>query len=347
MKTRRWLAAAAALLLCTVVGAQLWAGAAGRQLDLGKECQLVVNPCDPEANQEMAEDLAASGATVVVDLYRVADLSITPDGGSHTFAPLQPYNLEIPTDPSNTDWATLAQTAADVALQPSPQKPDYTTPAGEAVTVRPGLYLLAAHAQGEEGYVRLITGEDGAESLVTQVKTEKYVYSFAPELIAIPNRMAADGSLGTGEWQYELDVTLKSQRDGRKIPLEIVKTLLTYEDSAPATFVFQLDWEADGERHSDVRTITFDAPGQKVLLVEDLPVGAVVTVTEVYSGVNYTIVGDSSQTLVLDPMDDSARVEFVNDYDDHGNEGGSITNNFTYNGESWDWEAQPDRAPID
>ncbi len=344
MKTRRWLAVAAALLLCACIGAQMWAGAAGRQLEAGRECQLLVNPCDPEANKEMADDLAASGTTVVIDLYRVAGLSPTPDGGSHTFTPLQPYNLEIPADPDNTVWAELAQTAAGTALQPTPRDPDYTAEAGQAVTVQPGLYLLAAHGQGEEGYVQAIAGEDGAESLVTQIKTEKYTYSFGPELIAIPNRMAADGSLGTGEWQYQLDVNLKPQRDGRTIPLEIVKTLLTYENSDPATFVFQIEWELDGVRHSDVRTITFDAPGQRVLLVEGLPVGATVTVTEVYSGVNYTIVGDRSQTLVLG-TEDPARVEFVNDYEDHGNEGGSITNKFTYNGESWDWEAQPDHAP--
>lgn len=333
MKTRRWLAALSAVLVAAALMGQLWAAAADGALDLSRECTLTVKPCDDtEANKEMAEELSA--VDIVIDLYRVADM--TADGTAYGFATVSPFDeLAIPGDITNDGWIETAQQAAGMVLLPDVRDPSMAgVSAGSAVKLQSGLYLLVAHERGDSDYVKTITDEDGRTSIVTQIKTDKHLYTFAPELVSLPSKLPEDGAINTankGDWIYDLTVSLKPERSELKGQLEIVKKLLTYETSAPATFVFQLDWDEDGRHYSDVRTITFTAPGERVLLVEDLPVGATVTVTEVYSGAVYTIVGDREQTAIIE-ADETARVEFVNDYDEDSppNGGGAITNRFTY-----------------
>lgn len=344
MKIRRWLTVLTATVLLLALICQLWAMAAGQPVDLTRECDLTVNPCGKETDKEMAEELAK--ADIVVDLYKVADLTALTGYDGYDFSPIAPFDgVAIPQAATDGDWAAPAQQAAEIALRPTVIKPVSTVNAGAKVKLESGLYLLVAHQKGDTDYVDTVTGEGGEEAIVTRVKTDKYVYIFAPELVAMPNKLPADGG-SQDEWLYEWTVTLKPERSDLKAALEIVKTLQTYETSGPATFVFQLDWEADGRQHSDVRTLVFDAPGRRSLLVEDLPVGATVTVTEVYSGACYRLVSDGTQTAVIS-ADEIARVEFVNDYDDTSNGGGSITNKFTYDGQAWDVTQQFDRTAME
>ena len=75
MKIRRWPAVLLAVTLCVLLVSQMWAAAADEPLDLSRECKLTVSPSN---NKEMIEDL--STVDLVVDLYRIADLTAGQDG---------------------------------------------------------------------------------------------------------------------------------------------------------------------------------------------------------------------------------------------------------------------------
>lgn len=334
MKIRRFMAVLLAVLTAAALGGQLWAAAADEVLDTGKECSLTVKPCDDTAaNKDMAEDLAT--VDIVLDLYKVADWKV--EQTKYSFVAIEPFKLDITREMTGGGWTETAQAATGTAMSADVKPYMAEVKAGDKVKLPSGLYLLIAHVRGDTDYMKTVTDKDGNSSIVTRVKTEKHTYTFMPELVSLPSKAPEDSEINTanpGNWIYDLTVSMKPQRDGLKGQLEIVKTLLAYETSAPATFVFRIDWEEDGKPRSDVRTLTFTAPGVRSLLVDDLPVGATVTVTEVYSGAVYTIVGSGEQTAVIE-ADKTARVEFTNDYDenDHPNGGGSITNRFTYDKE--------------
>lgn len=345
MKTRRWLAVLIAVLLTMGLAGQIWAAAANEALDLTKECTLKVNPCDSKAqgNAEMAEELAK--ADIVIDMYRVAEWKV--EQTKYSFTPIAPFDMEIPQDITQGGWADIAQKAAAKVLVPAVAEPYMTADSGKDVQLPPGIYLLVAHKRGDSDYVKTITNKEGDQVIVTQVKTDTHMYTFNPELVSLPSKAPEDGVINTanpGEWLYELEVNLKPERSDLKGQLEIVKTLKAYETSAPATFVFQIDWEENGVHRSDVRSITFTAPGERVLTVDGLPVGAVVTVREVYSGTVYVLETEPEQTAVI-MADEIARVNFVNDYDEDKppNDGGSITNRFTYD-DGWKVEKLVDNT---
>lgn len=330
MKTRRWLAVLTAVLLAVSLAGQIWAAAANDILDLNGKCTLKVNTCDSKAqgNAEMAADLA--GADIVIDIYKVADWKV--EGTMYGFTSVAPFDVDIPADISNDGWEDLALKAAGTVLLPEVRSPDLTADDGEQVPLEPGVYLLAAHKRGSSDFVKTIKDKEGKSRIVTQVKTDTSEYTFIPELISLPSKTPEDTGVNTanpGEWIYDLEVNLKPEHGDLKGALEIVKTLKTYETSAPATFVFQIDWDENGEHHSDVRTITFIEPGERVLRVENLPVGAVVTVKEVYSGAVYVLESEAEKTATI-KADEVVRVSFVNDYSESHNSGGAITNRFTY-----------------
>ena len=336
MKIRRWLTALVAAALSVALAGQLWAFAADAVFDLTQKCTLKVNPCDAQANPDMAADLA----DVVVDLYKVAEWDTA--GDSYGFKAVDPFMIPQMDPATNEGWAQAAQWASQTALQPVREPYKKAVPAGTEAQVEPGLYLLVAHGKDDEDYVKTVTDDTGRSHLVTQVRAGRYLYTFAPELISVPTKQPENGQVNTanpGGWVYDVAVNLKPQREEFKGQLEIVKRLLTYETSGPATFVFQLEWEADGQKHSEVRSLTFTAAGEQSLLVEGLPVGVEVTVTEVYSGASYKLVTEGSQTVVIQ-ADETARVEFVNDYSESGNSGGAVVNKFTFDGEEWQWTQQ-------
>lgn len=343
MKMRRWLAVLMVVLLTVCLAGQIWAAAANDALDTERECTLKVNPCNAadQGNSEMAADLAK--VDIVIDLYKVADWKV--EGTKYSFTSVEAFDLDIPMDITNDGWAEVAQQAAGKALLPEVSEPDHTL-TGEK-NLESGVYLLVAHKQGDSDYVKTITDDAGNSRIVTQLKTDKYQYTFNPELVSLPSKMPEAGTVNTanpGDWVYSIEANLKPERSKLKGDLEIVKTLLTYETSAPATFVFQMDWDEDGQHYSDVRTITFTSAGVRSVKVEGFPVDTVVTVREVYSGAVYVIKSDPEQTAVI-KADDVVQVDFVNDYENPPPKGGgSITNHFIYGDDGWKWEKLVDNT---
>lgn len=255
----------------------------------------------------------------------------------------------------------------------------------KALELDNGLYLLIARGKGIETYITreyvvADTGADGndpkpdekpkEEKIVTVAYTDQHVYTFAPELISLPTKEPdADGIISTassGDWIYDSTVYLKPGQHTRYGRLEIVKDLLTYESfsgqSEEATFVFQVEAELNGQSvYSDVKTLVFNGAGKDSVVIDKIPVGAKVTVTEVYSGASYTLekieLGHYGQNIYPDgTLPDSeyakegsldtrevenvvieanrvASVKFTNNYDHRQTGGHGIVNRFEFNEE--------------
>ena len=168
---------------------------AAKAVDFNKACSLTVAPVAPE-NTDMANDLKK--ANVVVDLYKVADAEPVSGYDAYTYKFLDGYQElkdVYDSNPDNADWREMAQDAAQYALEKG-------TPVREAVPVDTeigelgcGLYLLIARGADVENYKTTVKQEDGSESIATLAYSERYKYTYAPELISLPSKQDVDGNL--------------------------------------------------------------------------------------------------------------------------------------------------------
>ena len=136
-----------------------------------------------------------------------------------------------------------------------------------------------------------------------------------------------------------------------------LKSIKLYNETMKgASFVFDIEAEVNGEIvYSDVVSMVFDGTGTKSVVIKELPAGANITVTEVYSGSSYEATGEAEQTtqIVADEMVSTA---FENQYDGKLNGGSSVVNHFEFTPNEktaddqkqsaedgvWDWEQQTD-----
>lgn len=317
-----------------------------KAVDLNKNCSLTIAPGGAEF-----EDLSEE-AKVVVDLYKVATAVQVSGYDTYTYEFAEGYEAlkEIfDKNPKNAQWGEMAQAAAEYALEKG-EPSQKETPVNQKVEgLDCGLYLLIARGSDVADYKTTVTTEDGEQKIATIANSKTHVYTFAPELISLPGKQATDenGNVsnttsGNGDWIYDMQVTLKPQQDPRFGSLEIVKKLITYNVDVPAVFVFQIEGVLDGKNvYSNVATLEFTEPGQKKALIENIPVGAEVTVTEVYSGASYKITSADVQNATIDAAD-VASVEFTNDHTPTPHGGGGVNNHFTYDTQNgWQLEQQP------
>ena len=164
-----------------------------------------------------------------------------------------------------------------------------------------------------------------------QVQDERYTYSFTSYILYAPTSEYIVSGTGSDDWQtdlngnYAVSFNLKSEAAQRYGSLDIVKTLDTFNQSlGKASFVFDVEATLDGKSvFSNVYTLVFNGAGSQTLTVKDIPAGAEVTVTEVYSGASYTQVATATdlerneqKVLTADIVADStATVGFENDFD--------------------------------
>ena len=288
---KRWLKMLPVLLLLAVLTIVSAAGASAESLDLERKVTLTVNP--GPSSEEM-KDL--SNADVQVDLYKIADAEADFEHGStYTFSVLEGVTLsknigtyEDLLALTNEDWQTLSQDAAkSVLLDGSAvrETPALTAAAslkGEGMTadLESGLYLVIARDATLTTKQYVLT-EDG--KVTTIANSNEYVYTWAPELIALPTtvkEMGTDGERGDvstagGDWKYDVKATLKPTQDVRFGDLDIVKNLVNYDNATPATFVFSVVATLRGEKvYDDVVSLTFTSAGSETYeLIEKLPVG--------------------------------------------------------------------------
>lgn len=317
-----------------------------KAVNLDTACSLTITPGGAEF-----EDL--SEAKVVVDLYKVADAAQVRGYDTYTYEFKTDYEALkkiYDENPNNADWSNMAQEAAKYALDNDKPLKEGTAVNEKVEGLESGLYLLIARGADVEDYKTTVTTEEGTRNIATIANSKTHVYTFAPELISLPGKQVtdADGNISNsnttadGEWSYDMQVTLKPQQDPRFGSLEIIKNLITYNVDVPAVFVFQVEGTLDGQNvYSNVATLEFTEPGQKKALIENIPVGAEVTVTEVYSGASYKITSADVQNAVIS-AENVASVEFTNDHDTTTHGGGGVNNHFTYDTQNgWQLEQQP------
>ncbi|MBR1689199.1 MAG: hypothetical protein IJ713_00320 [Oscillibacter sp.] len=326
-RTMTALALAAALMAALFIP-----GGTVRAVDLAEPCAVTVHP----SGADFAPDLAQ--AHVAVDLYQISNA--VEQGGSWGWRLLAPYtDLRLTDSMERADWQALAQSAAEVALAEG--TPIVTgaagssridaTNAGNPLTA--GVYLVLVRSGDAEEYTTTTTtDEEGVERIATVVRSPEYAYTFLPELVALPAESEE-------ETVYDLTVTMKPERRARYGELEIQKTLRATADlREPVTCVFSVEATLDGRSvYSDVAAVTFSQPGQKTLLLDRIPVGATVTVRELYSGAECRLVSAETQTAAIS-AEAVARVAFVNEYDGGEHGGHGIVNHFAYGAANgWEW----------
>ena len=204
-----------------------------------------------------------------------------------------------------------------------------------------GLYLLVARPADSGSYLKTFKDEDGNEYLASELRAKEYSITVAPEVISLPTKEAdEDGTINTaneGDWIYDAEVFLKPEYEKRLGSIEIIKDLLTYETSHDAFFVFQVEGVLDGENvYSNLVSMRFDGYGEQRKLIENIPVGAEMTITEIYSTPGYSIVGSNSGTITVS-ADEILSVRFENDYDESRDKGNGVMNNFDYDIERGEW----------
>jgi len=304
-------------------------------------------------------------------------------GGYAALASSGALNQDNLVQMTNQDWLSLARQAAEATLEET-RGPDgkMVTAVKDSVKAQAvltgvslgtksdlgsGLYLVIARGANDAGYMQYmdVPGEgtdgsgEGIKQLVTIATSRQYTYSFFPELISLPSTREVvtevlDGegnrqeiTTDGGAWQYGLTAELKHSRDIRNGSLEIVKSVLTYENSEPVTFVFRVDAYKDSTKaekiFSDVVSITFDAAGQRSAVVDNIPARSYVEVTEIYSGAAYELTTQELQSTEIVAGGTPQQVNFGNTYNNSGNGGGAITNRFDYGEDgTWHWTEIPE-----
>lgn len=296
--------------------------------------------------------------------------------------------IQKPSEPGGTgvDSASVdafAQTLEGIALDPT--KPvshgsatvstaggtfsaEVTIDKGEA-----GMYLLIPHGNMAD-YIYVSEDPQSTYKATIANGTAKQ-YIFAPILVTVPNRgLTTDfgtGTIDASEFTYpievgntanreawdesEVDIDLKIGWKDLLTRFQINKDLVNYETMSnrtdPAVFVFRID-AVDNKGNnvfSDVRSISLtEATTSDPITIDNVPVGATVTVSEDYPGADYKCIGaaitgttgnvDSNNvvtfTSIPAPAEDEedgalVLVTFKNDYTDTWKDSGSVTNKFT------------------
>lgn len=242
---------------------------------------------------------------------------------------------------------------ADTAVVRKPFKTGYGRPIGEkGITIDKldaGLYLLVVRSSdADSDYVT--TRMDGeTENIVTIASSATNSYTFLPQLVSLPKRGDIIGTTNTADeaaWNYNVEIYLKPEKGNGSLIIE--KTLKSYYDNLKlATFVFHVVATSPNGSityYDDYVSIDFDGPGTKSVEINDIPIGAKVTVEEVYDGSCYKLLGDQKIEKTISGDKESFIFTFVNEYDWTQTGGHGINNHFTYTGNGddansgWDWE---------
>lgn len=316
------LGACALTLAVTLSGLALPRAYAAKAVDVNKECSIefnlqnsVYDAATENKDAEKAEDFAELNTLPVqVHLYLVADIKET---GAYTETEgFEDLKLDQISDKTTAEqWAEKAAKARE--LIESEVEPAAET----AVTLKDGKGEVRGLATG----MYLIVADE--------VKTPYFTYSFKESLISLPNNYWYNSQ--SDEWIYNLTgknaVGLKPDREERKGDLVINKTLTSYNATVGgATFVFHVNVEKrDGTVTNNVYKMEFNGAGNDKLIINDLPAGAKVTVTEAYTGASYKQVPDEDQKTTIIAQEEEGNpvsVSFVNEYNGGQNGGTGIVN---------------------
>ena len=260
---------------------------------------------------------------IPVNLYKVADIGV---GGDYTAVTGISTSLSVlDSDTTAGEMETLA-----ASLKTEIEK-DSMEPTRNTVL--------------EEGTATVTELGIGLYAVIPETVNSAYnQYEFSPTIVSLPGNNYY--KTGDDTWIYNLTeenaIALKPEKADRYGDLKIVKNLNVYNETLDgATFVFKVEatkTDVDTKNpkvvYSNVVAIDFNAPGEKFVLIEDIPAGADVTVTEIYTGASYKLTSDAVKTTVIIADGEEgapATVDFSNTYDYHLNGGNGVVNSFIYN----------------
>lgn len=295
--------------------------------------------CSVQITAPAAEYSELGSLPVEIKLYKVADINV--QGEYKAVGAFQSMDFsDVSSETLAAEWEEKAMSAKALVTETMEETEVLTLKNGTAVAsnLETGLYLVDAQ----------------------QTLSDTYQYDFKPYLISLPNNYYY--STQNDDWVYDLvgsnAIGLKPEKTDRFGDLVIEKTLDVYNETiGGATFVFQveafkedIDTGVKKQVYSDVVSMTFKAPGTDRIVIKDLPAGAEVTVTEVYTGASYELTTDASKvvTIITNGLDGApATTAFTNTYNQEMNGGNGIVNSFIYDSETGKWthSASEDSTP--
>lgn len=376
-RKKKWMRMLAATAFAVILALPFRAAADETHVpvDLEQKCSLAVSIA--AGLTDFDYDVQLSGINwsgVNVELYRVAGVEKAGSSDDYTYVSsgtgdpfediIKDANLSRKGEMTAEEWDALAQRAVQVIRGPqggSPLTASYTGNVRDGVgDIDAGLYVMLIRDPGS-GF-KDVTMEDGSESIATVVRSNNYEYEFAPSLVSLPVHEELRDTAGnyTGyRWNYGALISPKYGISYRYGSLMLAKTLEGYRTGEPATFVFEVkstysDGRAGAEFECDKLVTFYYDENSSATQVETLdipfPIGAQVTVTEIYSGSSYSLTAgspaDQNATIaVVGPTivnginvpADTQLVQFTNVYNASGNRGGAVENSFENSGSQWTW----------
>lgn len=325
---KKWMASLVAVALLAA-GFSLPSLRAADPIDLSRTCSLTVSV---DSSTEYGQDLLQDNVAVTVKAYKLADVSKDGDfEATGIFKDLKLVDLKTDTkdwkDTVSEAWKEVSSEAADILKENekagTAPKADATTTlnqgSGTMSDLPVGLYLIVA----------------------SDADSESYSYKFTPYLISLPNNVYRQTGSGEDAWVYDAEAGLKPERSERYGSLKIVKTLTNFDTTkGRQTFVFQVDGSKDGQLvYSNVVSIDFDGtelPSREAVL-DKIPVGCDITVTEVYSGASYTTTSDAVVSPGVIVADEVLEADFTNTTTGDRKGGFGTCNKFEYSKENQEW----------
>lgn len=311
---------------------------AANGIDLNKkDCSITIS-----ANNSVVEGETA-GVTIPVRLYQVAEVDT-----AGRFTSLKGFP-DVNEPDSNQDGTITAEEWKVLADKVKNALPENAAPDGEA-------QLVMEPAAGGSASARPVTIEGLAVGMYLVAPGEVYnndysvQYTFEPYLTALPSSEYTLNGAGSDDWDYETEIGLKAEAVPQTGSLRIVKNLETYNVSlGPVTCVFQVEGtDRTGNLYSNVTSAVLDGQTGEAVL-ENIPAGMEVTVTEVYAGASYQLTDADGKTAVIvseegirQGVNDgaAASVSFTNNYDGGNRSGNGVVNHFDRGEDGWIWTQQ-------
>ena len=311
---KKYLIGIAVLVLCVGMVSSLNAANAIEDRD----CSLTINV---ENSSEYGTDL--KDTDIKVQIYKIADMALTGAFTSTTdFSELGIENIPS----GQEDWTSTANQAVEIINKNSIEATSTMTfqNSGTFSELSRGLYLV----------------------LTSNTETDEYKYTYTPYIISLPNNYYYQTKdVKDDEWVYEVTSGLKPERSDRYGSLKITKTLNDFNESLKqTTFVFSVEAKKNDETvYSNVVSTTFDSTGSKEVVIDEIPAGSTVTVTEVYSGASYTLTSEASKEVKI-VADQTMEADFTNTYNDELKPGYGVTNHFEMSDDGWTWTQLTDNT---